>query len=275
MNFEIVPASEILFTEQAMVINASFAGYVGGWTDLNAETLAKFLCLQGTDIFYSRFIRGDGELTGFGYINRTGNILRLGAMGIIPTARGTGAAGELLQHLLGEARSRGDKTMTLEVIEQNPRAVALYRRHGFRQVGRLLGWRRDADQGGSKASVSLREIPILEALRMTMVRDYPEIPWPISRHAFAKVERTRAYAHEDVCVAISEPAPGKMRVHGLFSPPNEWSKLRSLLLAIVSSYADLEFFAPPVWQEEFGNEVFQPLGFEKEKLSQFFMRYDI
>ncbi|MGZ4966711.1 MAG: hypothetical protein ACXV97_06005, partial [Chthoniobacterales bacterium] len=89
MNFEIVPASDVSFAEQARIMNSAFAGYVAGWTDLNSETLAKFLCLQGTDIFYSRFIRSDHDLAGFAYINRTGNILRVGAMGIVPAARGT------------------------------------------------------------------------------------------------------------------------------------------------------------------------------------------
>ena len=274
MHFEIVPAADISFADQARVMNAAFAGYVAGWTDLNTETLAKFLCRQGADIFYSRFIRRDHDLVGFGYINRTGNILRLGAMAVVPDARGTGAANQLVNHLLGEARSRGDATMTLEVIQQNPRAVALYRRHGFREKGSLCGWRRAADKGVATSAVPFCEIPILDAIGLPMMGEYPEIPWPISRFAIAKVEGTKAYAFEDACIAVSDPGHGKKRVHGCFGMPNEWSKLRTLLQAIMVAHADLEFVTPPVWPEEFGRELFEPLGFEKEELSQFYMRYD-
>src|SRR3712207_493805 len=124
MSFEIVPAAELSPAEQAALANAAFANYVGGWTNMNAESLARFLLLQGTDLYYSRFLRVAGELAGFGYINRTGDVLRLSGMAFIPSARGTGAAAHLLEHLLGEARERGDRLMTLEVIQQNPRGVA-------------------------------------------------------------------------------------------------------------------------------------------------------
>jgi GNAT superfamily N-acetyltransferase len=87
---------------------AAFAGYVAGWSEQDAVTLARFLHLQGADLFHSRFVRVVGELAGFGYINRTGDIPRLAAMAMLPAARGNGAADYLLQHLLDESRARGD-----------------------------------------------------------------------------------------------------------------------------------------------------------------------
>jgi hypothetical protein len=66
MNFEIVPASAVPLAEQARVANAAFANYVGGWAELDAQTLTRFLLLQGADLFHSRFIRVNGELAGFG-----------------------------------------------------------------------------------------------------------------------------------------------------------------------------------------------------------------
>lgn len=104
MSFAIVPAAEISLAEQAAIANRAFAGYVAGWAELDAAGLARFLCLQGADLFYSRFVRMDNRLVGFGYINRTGNISRLAGMALEPDARGTGAAGYLLRHLCDEAR---------------------------------------------------------------------------------------------------------------------------------------------------------------------------
>ena len=80
--------------------------------------------LQGTDLFYSRLVRMNGELAGFGYINRTANILRLSGMALIPSARGTGAAAHLLNHLFDEAKANADATMMLEVIDQARVTVA-------------------------------------------------------------------------------------------------------------------------------------------------------
>jgi ribosomal protein S18 acetylase RimI-like enzyme len=275
MTFEIIPATEISLADQAIVANAAFAGYVAGWTEMDANALARFLCLQGADLCYSRFVRTSEGLAGFGYINRTGNILRLGGMAVIPSARGTGAAKHLLLQMLEEGRSRGDTAMVLEVIEQNPRAVALYRREGFRQIGHLIGWRRPVNSGVSDVPAVLQKVPILRALQMQTARDYPEIPWAISQQANAKVEKTQAFQTESTCIVISDPAAPKIRVHGLFSPFENWPHLRAALAGVLQQFPDREFFAPPVWPEEFGVEVFEPLRFSREPLSQFLMRQEL
>src|SRR4051812_16897135 len=132
MTFEIVPAFELSLAEQAKVFNAAFAGYVGGSFELDAATLASFISFQGIDLCYSRFGRDrQGQFVSFGYINRTGMFPRLAGMGTVAGARRSGAAASVLVALLEEANTRGDKAMILEVIEQNPPAVALYQAHGF------------------------------------------------------------------------------------------------------------------------------------------------
>src|SRR6266550_4712287 len=138
MDFEIVPAHELLLAEQANIFNRAFAGYLAGWSEMDAGALARFLCAQGADLCYSRFVRAKGELAGFGYINRTGNISRLAAMGTVPEARRTGAAAHLLSQLVDESKTRGDAAMMLEVFEQNLPALALYRRYGFHELSRLF-----------------------------------------------------------------------------------------------------------------------------------------
>lgn len=275
MSFEIVPAAGVSIAEQALVANAAFAGYIAGWTDMDSSALAHFLLLQGSDLCYSRFIRGPDGLAGFGYINRTGNIVRLGAMALIPSARGTGAAGQLLLHLLEEGRSRGDAAMVLEVIEQNPRALALYRREGFREIVRLLGWRRASTSAVKATPAPPREIPILRALQLETAKDYPDIPWSISRHAIAKVEKTRAFHTSGACAVVSDPTLPKIRIHGLLSGSENWQNLRAAFKAVLEQFPGREFFAPPVWPEEFGVNVFEPLGFQREPLTQFLMRQDL
>ena len=280
MNFEIVPAHELSLAEQADVANKAFAGYIGGWTDLDAGTLARFLTSQGADLLYSRFVRSDAGLVGFGYITRTADISRLSGMGVVPEARGSGAARHLLEHLLSEAETRGDEAMVLEVIEQNPRAHALYHRYGFRELGRLCGWRRSADAGAPQdAAIVGEEVAPSQALRIPTAFDYPELPWQISRHALAKVPVTRAFRTETVCVIIGDPEATPTRIHACIAvdPPHAqvWRDLRGVLAGILARFPNRDFFAPAIFPEEHGRLLFQPLGFKLEPISQFLMRRDL
>ena len=280
MQFEIVPAYALSAAEQAEVANKAFAGYVGGWADMDAGGLARFLTSQGADLLYSSFIRSDAGLIGFGYITRTANVVRLSGMGIIPEARGSGAAGHLLEHLLGAAEQRGDEAMMLEVIEQNPRAVALYRRHGFRELGRLMGWRRSADAAAPEHEpLGGDEVSTLHALRIPAAYDYPELPWQISRHAVAKVPVSRAFRTETVCMIIGDPEATPVRIYSCIAvdPPHAmvWRDLRRVLAGIIARFPHREFFAPAIFPEEYGQLLFEPLGFKREPISQFLMRRDL
>ena len=279
MEFDIVPAYELSLAEQAKTFNAAFAGYVGGSFELNPATLASFISFQGIDLCYSRFARNrNGQLVSFGYINRTGNIARLAGMGTVSDARRSGAAGFVLECLLEEANQRCDEAMVLEVIEQNPPAVALYRSHGFDSMMRLEGWRggSDPDSHNAAEANAVHEIPIVDALRFPAALDYPELPWQISRHASAKVLAGRAYAAGDVAIVLGDPKVSPIRLHGFpgFDGKN-WELLRNLTAAVIAKFPDREFYALPVFPEPFGNEIFGPLKFRHEKISQFLMRKDL
>lgn len=276
MSFDVVPAHDIPLEQQASIANRAFAGYVGGWTELNAETLARFLLLQGADLFYSRFVREPNGLVGFGYINRTGDIARLSGMAIEPAARGNGAAAHLLLHLVEEARARGDRAMMLEVIEQNPRGHRFYLRHGFREIGRLLGWRSHSDgPEETKSKVQTEEISILDVLKLPIAVDYPTLPWQISRHAIAKLQSARGFRAGDAYVIISDPNISPIRVHSFLSACIDRQSFRNALAGVMQRFPGREFFTPAIFPEEYGTEVFQPLGFRPEPLSQFLMRLDL
>ena len=276
MNFQIVPAYDVSFAEQANVFNDAFAGYVAGSFKMDANSLAVFICGHGVDLCYSRFARDEnGALASFGFINRTGNIARLAGMGTVPQLRRSGAAAFLMSHLLGEAKARGDAAMVLEVIEQNPPAVMLYRSCGFREITRLFGWRIDASRNQS-ATPKLCEIPIIEALALATSLDYPELPWQISRHAAAKVASGRAFAANNVAVVTGPPSPAAVRIHAFLGCDGKnWEPLRRLTAALLQKFPNQEFFAPAVFPERFGTEIFEPLKFAKEPLSQFLMRKDL
>lgn len=282
VKIEIIPAHDLSLAEQAAIFTDAFAGYVGGTFAMDANGLGRFICGQGADLCYSRFARHAAGLCGFGYITRTGDLARLAGMGVVPSARRSGVACALLRHLLEEARARGDRMMALEVIEQNPPACALYRREGFQEMGRLSGWRRVARENESKDSappVSLEEISVATASQLPGAQEFPELPWAISRHAIAKMVPGRGYFSGRAVVVIGDPKiDGPVRVHGLSSiAPGEpdWAAIFSALSAVLALHRGREFFAPPVFPEEFGTKLFAPLGFTREPISQFLMRYDL
>lgn len=264
----ITPAHEISLDEQAQVLTEAFAGYIGGSFTMDAAGLSTFLCAQGIDLCFSRFARNGTDLCGFGYIGRTGEISRLSGMGVVAAARRTGVARSLVRHLLEEARQRGDRVLMLEVIEQNPPAYALYESEGFRSLTRLCGWRRPPGALHGTDPAAPEEISLAVASQLPAPQEFPDLPWQISRHAIAKMSSARAFTSGGAVTVISDPSiDGPIRIHAFSS--------REGLAAIVQHYSTREFVARPLFPEAFGDEIFGPLGFAKEPLSQWLMRFDL
>lgn len=72
--------------------------------------------------------------------------------------RGRGLGGLILERVMERARSRRVRTLYLEVRASNERAIALYRRFGFEQVGRRRGY---YDEPKEDALVMSKELPPL------------------------------------------------------------------------------------------------------------------
>lgn len=75
----------------------------------------------------ARSVAGEAEIVG---------------IGVVPPHRRTGIGGALLADALCRAVALGAEAIFLEVAEDNPAAVALYRAAGFRPVGRRPGYYR-------------------------------------------------------------------------------------------------------------------------------------
>jgi len=281
MTFEIVPADQVSMTEQARLFTEAFTGYVGGSFEMDEAGLARFICAQGADICHSHFARNEQGLCGFAYVGRTGNVSRICAMGVIPATRRGGIARQLLEGLITEARSRGDEAIVLEVIEQNPGAHELYKQAGFRKIDRLEGWRwlaKSAVDEGSPDLSRISEMSHTRASQLPSAFEFPHLPWQVSRHAVAKLASARAFSCGTATIVISDPkTAGPIRIHALSVPKStaKWPALREALRAVLQVYPGREFFAPPVFPEAFGREIFGRLNFAREPLSQFLMRQDI
>ena len=96
---------------------------------------------------------GAGEAAGFILCRIAADEGEVLTLAVLPGARRSGLGGRLLAGAFAWFAAWGVRTLFLEVAEDNPAALALYRGAGFRPVGRRPGYyRRD---GGAVAALVL------------------------------------------------------------------------------------------------------------------------
>ncbi|HKT42923.1 MAG TPA: N-acetyltransferase [Rhodanobacteraceae bacterium] len=81
------------------------------------------------------------------FYRRNARTARLYSLAVGSHARGTGLGGALLAAAETDARTRGCTSMRLEVRSDNPAAIALYERRGYRRIARLPGFYEDGADG--------------------------------------------------------------------------------------------------------------------------------
>ena len=226
MNFEIIPAHDLSLAAQAATFTEAFAGtsvVPSRWTRPGSPV--SFACKEPISV--TAGLRATkrgfvGSATSRAPVTSPGS--PAWALCHPPGARASRAN---CSGLLEEARARRDRVMVLEVIEQNPAACELYRSEGFRETGRLCGWRRPVEEGEpAELPRGFKQVSVARASQLPSAKEFPEWPWPISRHAIAKMVPGRAYLSGRSVVVIGDPAvAGPLRVHGLFSRGAERGRL--------------------------------------------------
>ncbi len=103
------------------------------WTPGNfADALSSgYLC---------RIAELGGELVGYAVLMQAVDEAQLLDIGIAAEYQGRGLGAELLERMTELARTLKMARMLLEVRPSNTRALALYRGHGFRQIGLRRGY---------------------------------------------------------------------------------------------------------------------------------------
>ena len=99
------------------------------------------------------FIGPRQEPTGFILSRKGGDEAEILSIAIAPEARGRGHAGMLLDRHLQTLTQAGVRKVFLEAEEGNRPALKLYRRRGFREVGRRAGYYARPD--GSRATQAM------------------------------------------------------------------------------------------------------------------------
>lgn len=80
-------------------------------------------------------LRLAGDIIGYGILQVAADEAHLLNLCIDKSARHQGYAREMLEHLLRQASRRKAQVVFLEVRPSNPRAIELYQRAGFNEVG--------------------------------------------------------------------------------------------------------------------------------------------
>jgi len=276
-SFSLKPASEFPLPQLADLLTRGFEGYL---VPVNITDAALFTMMRrdSIDLPSSRVIFKDDEPIGGALIARRGWTSRLAAMGLTTNARNSGAGTWAMERLIEEARSRGDKEMVLEVIEQNTAGVKLYQKVGFKTVRRLLGYKLENPKtalvavSGDESSFEneLQEIDIRELSRLVTYHGLKDLPWQLSGVTIAHhTPPAQAFRLHDAYCLISNPEAEQVVIWSvLVKARSRGAGLSPVLLrAVFSRFPNKTWHVPAVYPEEIC-AVFDELGMQREGISQ-------
>jgi GNAT superfamily N-acetyltransferase len=183
-----------------------------------------------------------------------------------------------MEHLIKEARARGDKEMVLEVIEQNTAGVKLYQKVGFKTVRRLVGYKLEnpqpantAEDGGvSIHKDELQEIDIRELSRLVTYHGLKDLPWQLSGATISHhTPPSRAFRLNDAYCLISSPEAEHVSISSvLVKTRSRGAGLSAVLMrAVFSRFPNKTWHVPAIYPEEIC-AVFDEIGMQREEISQ-------
>jgi ribosomal-protein-alanine N-acetyltransferase len=120
------------------------AGFPHAW---DAEAIAGLAAQPGSRIWVARRHGGRRDPVGFALVRSGGGDAEIITIATALDHRRSGVGRALMDHAIRELqRERADR-LFLEVSERNTPALDLYRKLGFRQVGRREGYYRSLNEG--------------------------------------------------------------------------------------------------------------------------------
>lgn len=275
MNLALKPTLDYHLSQLASILNQCFTDYVVE-IRIEAASLAQMVRHESIDLAASQVVLQAEEVVGIALIGRRGWTSRLAAMGVLPNRRGQGVGRWLAEQLIAQAKARGERTMVLEVIEQNLPAAQLYQTLGFRQQRRLVGY--TAEQPKGVVNAHLQEVDINQVARSLMRYGLPDLPWQISGETLAQTGLpARGYQLGPAYATISDPAQAHISLRALVIPPEAEHQgwLSRLLQALFAQHPGKIWQVPILYPEELAHGLFESLGFERESLTQLQMRLEL
>jgi len=266
-NFEIKPASIYPISQVADLITRGFEGYIVP-ININEAAFITMLRRDGVDLGESRVLLKDNDPIGVALIARRGWTSRLAAMGIVSNARGGGAGSWAMERLIEEARTRLEKEMILEVIEQNAAGVKLYQKVGFKTIRRLVGYQLANPEVRSKEE--LQELDIRELAKLIAIHGLKDLPWQLSAESIAQhTPPERAFRLHDSYCLISDPHVEHIVIWSvLVKAGSRGAGLGPVMMrAVLSRFPGKTWHVPALFPEEMA-PVFDQVGMQRSEISQ-------
>ncbi|MCA0457830.1 MAG: GNAT family N-acetyltransferase [Chloroflexi bacterium] len=274
MTLTVQPAAELPLLTLCELINSSFKGYVAGDFHFTLPTLTGFMTPADVNLSRSLVALQEGEPAGIAMLARRGWTVRIALMGVAEGFQNQGVGRWLLGQVIDAAKAVGDKSLVLEVIEQNPRAVHLYESCGFTKAQRLMGFDyKTSGEGQPIAGTPHDRIDILEVARHVAAWESPDLPWQFSGITLAKSGPPSVAYHVDGCYAVcSNPEAETITLQGLAVPPERQRKgvATRLVADLVVAHPGKHWRVPPICPEKYA-PIFLNNGFSPNPLTQFQM----
>ncbi len=276
----LIPAADVPPEALHAAFGEAFADYVAGPFTLGLAQWPGFLARQCVSLPLSRVSVGpDDQPRAFALVAErpARQRWRLATMGALPGARGQGDAAALLQDLVSRAAAAGQHALELEVFAQNPRAVALYERHGFQRIAALHGHAAAPLDGPAAAGDPAWARSRAEALAWLAGAEdrLPQLPLQLGARVLAQAEGWTAWQRGSAQIVFDASGEGGLVIRSLVDADPRQDDALALALALRRAHPGRGATLPPLLPDAIGGEALRRAGFERQPLHQWWMQRDL
>ena len=281
---------DLSVNELAATLTHCFEGYIMPANFIGAHVSAM-LRAEAVDLASSMIAKDDsGEIVGVELIARRGKIARVAAMAVVKSARRQGVGKALLERAIADAKQRGEEQLVLEVIEQNPAAIELYKQVGMEIQHRLVGFQGvlKKDEGVLQPALlgpetkPIKKPAIREKLRDCALADVASVlrargpmasSWsmsPATTEQLASPSRGVRCGDVFAVIALSGEDVVGCRTLGFAKGPSREAANR-WIRAMANEFDGKKLFIPAFFPEHEYRDAFAESGLEIADISQFQM----
>lgn len=268
--FEYQSALRYSSDELAQILCHCFENYIVRFV-IDGETFARRFGAEDLSLNDSIVVIHQQQPVALALISRRGLHSRISALSIRPEMRGKGLGKALMKRLVADAHQRGDRQFSLEVIEGNEPALALYHQAGLQIVRTLTG--HQAEMPVLAEVAQLQEIDPLFVSHRLIAEGATDLPWLIAPESLFKLPgKPHAFSLGHQAYAVVQLGADKCFLRMIYVPPQHRSQghARTMLAALQAKFAPLPLVAN-VYVPEVAAPFFDRLGWQQDALRQFEM----
>lgn len=277
VDFEIARADAIEPDRLHAAFTEAYADYLVGPIELPFAQWPQFLARQGVDLALSRVaVEGSAPIAFCLVAPRPeAGSWRLGTMGAMPAARGSGAAPALLDDFVARAKRAGTASVELECFAQNARALRLYEGRGFGIIEALHGYERAAPHVAQAASAPPAPVALDDAFDWLDACGAAgcALPLQVTPRALRVVQAPlQAWREGGAQLVFSAHPQGRIHIHSLVDRRAAQQDADRLVAALLACHADKSVHVPQLQRPSAGGEALERQGFARLPLHQVWMR---